>query len=444
MFAQTQKRFLAASCAGLLALLAVRGADDKPLPTPDLATPLPEPDFAPYLELAKHYKQPVREARDPDTGFVVGGQNDTATIRRLTTINGRTIAELEALMRPGSDMRPVAGRKEQFFASEAGFLGKDEKLLDVLAADNDFVTGELKTTHQAIARVLHDIGSIALWSKAGTDGPVGFTLHGVRFRVRLIAWRGLQHSPFLDGTSTNCDVIVTNLDNGKAIAYSLLVPDMIERYGFYEGRTSYRVDPKAVVAVFPFLVQHLGSGPITASGTRLAEFLDGLSVEKLWLPKQIVEWETGKKIKDATDGQPHTHCSAFAAAVCERKGVYLLRPPEHSATHLANAQSDWLREHGAEKGWAPVATAAEAQRTANHGHLVVAVYRESNPNQHGHIAVVRPGEKDDKQLRDDGPQVIQAGLTNANSTTLKVGFQHHPDAFAKNRIRFYVHELTWK
>ena len=45
-----------------------------------------------------------------------------------------------------------------------------------------------------------------------------------------------------------------NLDNGKMLGYALLVPHMIERYGFYEGKgTPYRVDPRIVVEVFDFL-----------------------------------------------------------------------------------------------------------------------------------------------------------------------------------------------
>jgi hypothetical protein len=72
-----------------------------------------------------------------------------------------------------------------------------------------------------------------------------------------MAWRGDQLSPFRDGTRTNCDVQLENLDNGKKLAYSLLVPHMIERYGFYEGRgTPYRVEPKDVIAVFPFLLDN--------------------------------------------------------------------------------------------------------------------------------------------------------------------------------------------
>ena len=50
------------------------------------------------------------------------------------------------------------------------------------------------------------------------------------------------------------DVTVENLDSGRKLKYSGLVPLMIERYGFYEGKgTSYRVEPRNVVEVFDFL-----------------------------------------------------------------------------------------------------------------------------------------------------------------------------------------------
>ena len=47
---------------------------------------------------------------------------------------------------------------------------------------------------------------------------------------------------------------MSNLDNGKHLKFSFLVPLMIERYGFYEGRgTPYRVDPRQIVEVLDFL-----------------------------------------------------------------------------------------------------------------------------------------------------------------------------------------------
>ncbi len=78
--------------------------------------------------------------------------------------------------------------------------------------------------------------------------------HGRRFRLRVQCFFGYQDSPFKDGTRANCDATVENLDNGKKLGYSLLVPHMVERYGFYEGKgTPYRVDPGKVLEVLDFI-----------------------------------------------------------------------------------------------------------------------------------------------------------------------------------------------
>ena len=81
-----------------------------------------------------------------------------------------------------------------------------------------------------------------------------------------------------------------------------------------------------------------------------------------------------------------TCCSAFVAAFCMTKEIYILRPPEHSATGLANAQFDWLIKEGKEKGWKAVKSAEEAQKLANEGRIVVASLREADDTKHGHIA----------------------------------------------------------
>ena len=56
-----------------------------------------------------------------------------------------------------------------------------------------------------------------------------------------------------------------------------------------------------------------------------------------------------------------THCSAFAASEAEKLGIYLLHPPEHSATLLANAQQEWLFGAGTNQGWFLVQSPLEAQ-----------------------------------------------------------------------------------
>jgi hypothetical protein len=207
--------------------------------------------------------------------------------------------------------------------------------------------------------------------------------------------------------------------------------------------------PLSVIAAV--LVQALGLASaargqeISPTGMKLAKFLDDMNVEKLWLAKAYVNWETGAAIdKPVEDKKPHTHCSAFVAAACKRLDIYILRPPKHGQYMLANAQYDWLAKEGEKEGWLPVKSAAEAQKLANQGDLVVAVFKEKDPTKHGHIAIVRPGTKSAKEIKEAGPQIIQAGLENYNSTSLKEGFKHHPSAFSEGQVRYYVHRVVWQ
>ena len=92
--------------------------------------------------------------------------------------------------------------------------------------------------------------------------------------------------------------------------------------------------------------------PISTAAEQLVKVFDAMHVEEHWPAGVIVDWRTGEPTgKAVTDDGKHTHCSQFAAATCERLGVYILRPPEHSAVLLANAQYDWLPEKGREAGW---------------------------------------------------------------------------------------------
>jgi hypothetical protein len=184
---------------------------------------------------------------------------------------------------------------------------------------------------------------------------------------------------------------------------------------------------------------------ITPEGRRLAKTLDQLDVEHLWLSGKSVKWRTGEPLdKPVTVGKSHTHCSAFAAAAAEKLGIYILRPPKHSSALLANAQYDWLGGDGRNEGWTPATTGLEAQKLANEGQLVVAVYKEKDPKKPGHIAIIRPSIKSEAKIREEGPQIIQAGMENHASTSLKEGFKHHKGAFGGGLIRFYTHTVPAK
>jgi hypothetical protein len=179
--------------------------------------------------------------KDAKTGFVIGGTNATSLIQGLPEIYGRTIDSLE------KDMRPAA------YATK-GFLGAEERLLDVLADDNRYVVEQLGLTHQELAKYLRAIGLAAEKLAAEKAAGQEFRYHGRRFKasVRLSKW--YQASPFRDGTITNALIIADNLDAEKRLEFSLLMPDLIERYGFYEGKgTPYRLDPRKIVEFLDFL-----------------------------------------------------------------------------------------------------------------------------------------------------------------------------------------------
>ena len=170
--------------------------------------------------------------------------------------------------------------------------------------------------------------------------------------------------------------------------------------------------------------------------------LEAMEVDKLWLPGAIVDWKTGlptgQPIKDAKS--KHTHCSQFVAAATERLGIYVLRPPEHGVVLLANAQFDWLASDAGKKaGWVALKDGAAAQAAANDGRLVLASLKNPDATRPGHIAIVRPGNKDAELLAKEGPDVMQAGGTNALRTTLRKGFGNHKQEY--DQIAFYAHAV---
>jgi hypothetical protein len=184
-------------------------------------------------------------------------------------------------------------------------------------------------------------------------------------------------------------------------------------------------------------------GPITEQGRRLLSLLDGMNVETLWLAHEHVNWETGEPDKGADYAGPgrSTHCSAFAAAVGKRLGVYMLRPPEHGQILLANAQAEWFRTPaGRQSGWRSVRDAREAQSLANLGNLVVVVFESPDPHRPGHIAIVRPAHRPARLLEENGPEITQAGQKNYTKTSTKVGFLAHTGAWPGG-VLYYAHPI---
>jgi hypothetical protein len=189
-------------------------------------------------------------------------------------------------------------------------------------------------------------------------------------------------------------------------------------------------------------------GAITPDGYHLRALIDSMHVDTLWQSHLHVNWETGEQDRPSNySGHDRaTHCSDFAAAVGERLGVYMLRPPDHPQTFLASAQARWFHDDpGVNDGWKPLEGPGheqQAQQLANRGNLVVIVYESPDPDKPGHIAVVRPSEKSPEALAKEGPQVAQAGAENHSSSIASLSFTHHPGAWP-NGVRYYWHAVDW-
>jgi hypothetical protein len=190
---------------------------------------------------------------------------------------------------------------------------------------------------------------------------------------------------------------------------------------------------------------------IDSNGNKLKGYYLSLDVTHKWIKGHHVNWETGEPDKPDLEKNRKTHCSKFVASGCKKLGIYILRPPEHKASLLANAQYDWLlSESGAEQGWTKIenrdaeATWIEAQQKADRGFVVIAVWRNNDPAKPGHIAFVRPANLDINQIKVTGPALIQAGNFNSDSTSLSLGFKKHIKSWPENSISFFYNKKLVK
>jgi hypothetical protein len=181
-----------------------------------------------------------------------------------------------------------------------------------------------------------------------------------------------------------------------------------------------------------------------SNGIKLEKFYLSLNIERLWIGGHHINWETGEADDSNATHDTKTHCSAFAAAACERLSIYILRPPAHKQGLLANAQFDWLKSDEAYKdGWRPITNPDEyaiynsAQTYADKGFVVVAVIRNPDIHKPGHIALIMPGERTKEKIKQEGPEVIQAGKHNYVGASLMDGFKSHITEWPEKSIAFY-------
>ncbi|WP_410787962.1 hypothetical protein [Kribbella sp. C-35] len=190
----------------------------------------------------------VPRAVEP-SGFVVGGENDTESIRGLTELNGHSVEQLEAWMRPAD-----FGGSVDFGSSQDGFLGRGDKLLRTMARDNDVVR-KLGLTHAELGETVQTADWTA--SHFGISDYLG--ADDQRYSIEVQQSRGFQQSPFQDGTMGSANFQVTNQRTGSTVGLSGLGGEMISRYGFYQGPgTPYRSAPEDIIRTFGDLAEKAG------------------------------------------------------------------------------------------------------------------------------------------------------------------------------------------
>jgi hypothetical protein len=279
---------------------------------------------------------------------------------------------------------------------------------------------------------------------AFTVAPMGGTVGARLARVVVQAFENTNAVP------TNNVPVSLSLDTGSFAAGVTSAQTDANGTAVFEGLIITAPGTYTITASASGIGQGLAAGTggafevgptntISQEGQALSAFLDSFQVEQYWDQGVSVNWLTGASGgsgPNMTHGAG-THCSAFAPAVAYVLGVYLLNPWDESDLGLANKQADWLRTNPA--GWYPVAAMTNAQHLANTGILVVASYKD--PDQSGHIAVLRPSTRSDADVQGYGPQECQSGVNNYNSTNVSAGFDQHRYAFPTG-ILYYAHSVS--
>jgi len=197
-----------------------------------------------------------------------------------------------------------------------------------------------------------------------------------------------------------------------------------------------------VIWIFCFSSPAL-SQEITEKGTRLLLFYNHLDVEHHWLKGNTIDWESGVRTEPASSGTDnYGYAAEFVAAVCKKLKIRFPGPDEcREGDLLINEQYNWIKEKGKKNKWEGNRRDVEAQRLANEGNLVIAIFPGKTPGQPGHIALVRPANLTQEMIEDEGVQLIQAGTKNYTSTSAKEGFREFPSAFTDLMIQFFSHKI---
>lgn len=183
-------------------------------------------------------------------------------------------------------------------------------------------------------------------------------------------------------------------------------------------------------------------------GMKLRQMYLDMHVEKLWQNGVHVDWRTGLPDDPNATTENATHCSAFVAGACARMDIYILRPPEHVQELLANAQYKWLFSVEATKmGWHQLkgnGIYRRAQQAANAGYMVVAAYKNPNPQRAGHIVCVMPARISIDSISSFGPKVIQSSRVNSSNVSFREAFKRVLNAWPASNVLFFYNDRRIK
>lgn len=220
---------------------------------------------------------------DGDASFIVGGDNETEKLRKISTITGEDFKTLNLRMRGTGDITTGAIanslleklphwqtiNNQNQRRSGPGFLMPNQDLRQMLIKDNDIVKS-LGLNHQQIAAPLLTI--IAAVEENG-EKEVEVEISSVPYSVKAIhmggeyhlsnfrsnderdnfhsGWigYGTQGSCFKDELFANWYFSVTNQVNEQVLMIDALTPHLIHRYGFYQGGP-FRKRPEEISKFF--------------------------------------------------------------------------------------------------------------------------------------------------------------------------------------------------
>ena len=180
---------------------------------------------------------------------------------------------------------------------------------------------------------------------------------------------------------------------------------------------------------------------------KLEKVLNSMDLSTKWLPGYNVDCLTGERVKEKSTTVSSSHCSCFVFAVCKKMNIKMIGTPEYKQYHLSTNQMRWLKTDDAKKcGWNEINGSLNekylmSQKKANNGYLVIAGVEQDNEIR-GHIAIVRPSNKMDFYVKNEGPEVMSSSTINTVSSSLRDDFLYYQKDMKdfENRTKFYYNE----